>query len=114
MSFASTHKLPFEAAPWEFNDLLPVSPDSPILRFRIGTCEGIFFSDKESYTIIAIDNKYPGNGHLQDVFDWFENSCKRDKKSLRFVDIINHRFLKHLKEKQSFKGNSDMLEKKFK
>lgn len=91
--FESTHKLDFEIADWWYPG---------IILFRIGTCHGQWSSDDESYNIISVINEKPGNGHLQDVFDWFENSCKRDDKSLKVLEIMNPRFFTHLIEKRGF------------
>lgn len=110
--FESTHKLSFEAAEWEMAKVLPWLGGG-VIRFRVGTCEGIYSVTDKSYIIIAINNNAPGNGHLNDVFEWFENSCKRDKKSLCVADIINPLFFNHLKDKRGFTGSKTLLEKKF-
>lgn len=94
--FTSTHDLPFEVAPWEFDI------GEGFERFRIGTCGGLWRAKDNEYQILAIDNKEKGNGHLQDVFDWFINSCKRDKKNLRILEVWNKQFRKHLIEKRGF------------
>jgi len=95
--FTSTHNLTFEVAPWEFDI------GDRFERFRIGTCGGLWRCKDNEYQILAIDNKEKGNGHLEDVFDWFINSCKRDKKSLVILELWNRRFKKHLMEKRGFK-----------
>jgi hypothetical protein len=95
VEFKSTHNLYFETAPF-------YHPSAT--RFRVGTCTGIFSCDGDNYIIIGIGNDKQGNGHLQDVFDWFENSCKRDKKNLMVVEIMNKPFMKHLIEKRGFKA----------
>lgn len=107
-AFKSTHNLPFMTAPWEYN----VCPEIYIERFKVGTCQGIYQISAESYAIIAIDNKQPGNGHLNDVFEWFENGCKRDGKSLKVLELFNERFENHLKTKRGFTGTYN-LEKTF-
>lgn len=68
--FQSTHNLPFEIAPW-------VTPDFE--RFRIGTCTGVYGFHGENYAILGIINDTKGNGHFQDVLDWFYNSCVKQK-----------------------------------
>ena len=88
MDFESEHKLSFEARKWW------VSPDKQ--EFRVGTCEGVFYNDDKNYIILAIVNSFPGNGHFNDVLQWFENSCKRDNKNLVFECILNEEFKKHL------------------
>jgi len=96
--FVSKHNLPFEACPWES----PFNFEGNLMRFRIGSCTGLWCSEDESYDIIAIDNSKKGNGHFEDVLQWFENSCKRDKKQFRILEIINHNFMIHLIEKRGF------------
>lgn len=91
--FKTTHNLPFESAPW-------LTPH--FIRFRVGTCTGLWTSENKTYDILAIENAEPGNGHLNDVFEWFENSCKRDGKKLRVLEVWNKGFLKHLVEKRGF------------
>lgn len=99
--FRTTHNLAFEVAPWE--PFIPVPMTEGYMRFRIGTCEGLWTSDETSYKILAIDNTVPGNGHLQDVFEWFENSCRRDRKWLVVQEIMNKEFRTHLIKKRGFK-----------
>jgi hypothetical protein len=103
MQFATSHSLDFEIAPWISKDFI---------QFKIGTCYGLWRSTEDSYDILAIDNKEPGNGHLNDVFEWFEHSCKRDKKVLRVLEVMNKRFEIHLVDKRGFTGQYN-LEKKF-
>ena len=92
--FKSTHNLDFEVADWY---------DPTFQRFRVGTCEGLWGDDGKSYIIVDITNNSPGNGHLNDVFEIFENSCKRDGKSLKVVEIMNAGFMQHLINKRDFK-----------
>jgi hypothetical protein len=108
MTFKSTHNLNFLAAPWELSG---ISQDLNLSRFKIGTCSGLWGSDQHNYHILAINNSQPGNGHLQDVLDWFENSAKRDNKNLKFLEVWNKRFKKHLISKKGFKisGKDDLI-----
>jgi hypothetical protein len=94
LRFKSTHDLSFEVAKWELSN--------EFKRFRIGTCHGLWRAYHYSYDILAIDNDQPGNGHFEDVLEWFENSCKRDIKALRMLEVGNKRFAKHLIEKRDF------------
>jgi hypothetical protein len=103
--FKTSHNLPFEAAPWH---------DPEFALFRIGTCEGLWSSDARSYNIIAVTNKQSGNGHLNDVFEWFEHSCIRDGRTLKVVEIMNPEFMMHLINKRGFvKISGSNVEKKF-
>lgn len=94
MAFKTTHKLDFEAAPWPRHPLISL--------YRVGTCHGQWFVTESAYCIISIINETPGNGHLNDVFEWFFNSCRRDKKALIVMELMNERFKKHLMEKRGF------------
>jgi hypothetical protein len=107
--FQSTHNLDFLSAHW----------DNPANRhnwqvFKIGTCHGQWNMIDDSYVILAIINEKPGNGHLQDVFDWFENSCRRDNKSLKILHLWNYGFARHLITKRGFRYfNEEDLIKEF-
>jgi hypothetical protein len=79
--------------------------------FKIGTCHGLYRSTEVAYEILAIVNDQPGNGHLEDVFEYFERSCRRDHKALRVLEIWNERFKKHLISKRGFRadGRDDVI-----
>ena len=84
------------------------------MEFKVGTCSGLWQSTKKSYIILAIRNAIPNNGHLNDVLQWFEHSCRRDKKSLVISEfIINQGFKKHLIDKRGFitHGKDDVIKK---
>ncbi|MEK6884973.1 MAG: hypothetical protein AABY22_35405 [Nanoarchaeota archaeon] len=97
-SFITTHNLDFEA---------PESPYSFLFGdetklFRIGTCTGQWGCNKNGYYILSVINDEPGNGHLNDVFEWFEFSSKRDNKNLLVLECMNNRFYNHLISKRGF------------
>lgn len=93
--FQSTHKLEFLSGPW------PLDPEWFI--FHIGTCHGQWRSTPTAYEILSIVNYEPGNGHLGDVLEWFENSCKRDHRDLRVLHFENDFFRDHMIEKRGFR-----------
>lgn len=93
-AITTTHRLDFESAPWPRNE--------SIQMFKVGTCHGQWYSTQFAYHILSIINDEPGNGHLNDVFEWFENSCRRDGKVLIVEEIMNGRFGRHLCEKRGF------------
>jgi len=98
------HNLPFESCDW------PRDPN--IKMFRVGTCEGQWFSTDMAYCIISVKNDKPGNGHLEDVFEWFESSCKRDGKALMILEFFNPQFKEHCITKRGFvaiKGTNDVI-----
>lgn len=87
------HELDFENAPGNHGHDV----------FKIGTCEGQWGCTDNCYYILSVINTSPGNGHLNDVFEWFEYSCKRDNKSLLVLEIFNIEFFYHLVSKRGFK-----------
>lgn len=93
--FKTTHNLHFEVAPWPY--------EQSFMKFRVGTCEGLYTAFPGTYVIVAVTNNEPHNGHLNDVFEWFENSCKREKRNLRVAELMNPKFAIHLSEKRGFK-----------
>lgn len=70
--------------------------------FRVGTCEGQWGYTGDSYYILSVINKFPGNGHFEDVLAWFEYSCKRDNKNLLVLECMNKNFYQHLVTKRGF------------
>lgn len=113
MKFQSTHKLDFLAAPYsrQFTE----ADEPPWQEFKIGTCFGLWRANKQNYEILSFKNKESGNGHLEDVFEWFEQSCKRDKYNLVVIEVWNKRFEKHLIEKRGFevfkKENNSLIKR---
>lgn len=95
--FQSTHSLDFLSRRW----------DNPFniegyQEFKIGTCIGQWIAREKTYDILTVINDVPGNGHFQDVLDWFENSCRRDNKDLRILEVMNPGFRDHLLKKRGF------------
>jgi len=105
-AITTTHNLDFLSADWNLNPAFSC--------FKIGTVEGLWCCEGNSYCIIACTNSEPHNGHLDDVFEWFEYSCKRDGYSFKILELFNTRFKNHLINKCGFAdiGNNN-LEKKF-
>jgi hypothetical protein len=83
----------------------------PWRHFQIGTCVGQWRSVDNAYEILLIINKERGNGHLDDVFEWFEYACRRDGKALRIREVMNERFGQHLVDKRGFvqEQNEDLI-----
>lgn len=94
--FKSTHDLKFESRPWklgvELSKLIPGS--DKIMEFKVGTCNGQWFTDdnRNCFVILSIINHSPGNGHTDDIFEWFENSCKSYKYDLVVEKLMNQKF----------------------
>ena len=104
MTFVSEHKLDFEVAEWIMG---------PWVQFRVGTCHGLWLPTDKTYDILAIRNDKPGNGHFNDALQWFENSCKRDGRDFRFLEVWNKNLKAHLIKKRGFKdiGDDNVIKK---
>jgi len=106
--FKTTHELNFEVADWDPNKtkigkFLNLAMDtSAFLQFKVGTVYGLWTSTSDSYIILSIYNEEPGNGHFEDVLEWFYFSCVRDKKHLRIEELMNDDFVRHLREERGF------------
>lgn len=120
----TTHNLDFLVAPWKLPKWARLLvrlklireddsyPDIKWWLFRIGTCEGQWRATPEAFEILSIVNMQKGNGHLDDVFEWFEFSCKRNKLPLRILRFHNERFKQYLISQRGFKAINDQdLEK---
>lgn len=99
MEFRTTHNLPFECAQHVVHKV-----------FRVGTCHGQWGNTKDSFYILSIINNQKGNGHLQDVFEWFEHSCKRESMNLLVLCCFNKNFYQHLIDKRGFTKLDDNRE----
>ncbi len=98
--FKTTHNLPFLTRPWKAPFKIG---DETYIQFKVGTVTGVYFTDTQNYNILAVVNDKEGNGHFSDTLEWFEQSCRRDKMGLVFLELINNDFEKHLIEKHGFK-----------
>lgn len=88
------HNLEFEARPGRFAHM----------EYRVGTVTGQWGTTSDSYYVLSFLNHEPNNGHLDDVFEWFEFSCKRDENNLIILECFNERFYQHLLSKRDFKA----------
>jgi|SRR3989344_2959061 len=93
----TTHQLDFMATPSPYNFL-----GCNQILFKIGTTEGVYGNTSDSYYILAVKNTVKGNGHLNDVFEWFEYAAKRDNKNLLVLECFNKDFYNHLLQKRGF------------
>lgn len=114
--FQSTHKLDFEASPW----VSPITTDETWMKFKVGTCHGVYHTGEHKgvkhYAITAIMNGCPGNGHFDDVLEWFYHSCLRDHYDLVIEELCNEELSAHLRKKRGFSfinGKSDYVIKPF-
>ena len=102
--FQSTNSLEYKDRPIElFGEIMR--------EFKIGTVTGVYSHCDEYLRIINIENSSPGNGHFNDVFDWFFNSCITHGRGLMFVAVVNERLGDHLCNQRGFEKLSDSLNK---
>lgn len=105
--FHSTHNLPFEVAgKWE--------RDGTWQHYKVGTCYGLWRPKNKTNEILSILNDDPGNGHFQDVLEWFEYHCRMGKKALRIKEFfLNPGFKQHLINRRGFieEGKDDVIKK---
>ncbi len=90
-AITTTHNLNFEASESFLGRL-----------FRVGTCEGQWGGTADSLYILSVINNEPNNGHLNDVFEWFEYSCKQHHLNLLVLECFNSDFYDHLITKRGF------------
>jgi N-acetylglutamate synthase-like GNAT family acetyltransferase len=109
-AITTKHALDFMAMPW-YNDLVP--NNDGIMVFEVGTCHGQYLVSKEGLEIISITNDMPGNGHLEDVFEWFEFAAKQQGIDLYIRAFLNPQFKIHCIEKRGFRkfGTTDVMKK---
>lgn len=99
------HNLDFEARQWH--------RDKRVMEFKVGTCHGLYNFQGGRMVIISIVNDSPGNGHLEDVFEWFEFAAKAQGVDLMIAEFMNDRFKKHCIEKRGYKplGSENVIKK---
>jgi hypothetical protein len=95
-AITTEHKLDFMATVWH--------RDPGIMVFKVGTCHGQYVFSDQGLEIISIINDKPGNGHLNDVFQWFEYAARVQKLNLLIRAFMNNRFKKHCIKKRGFKA----------
>lgn len=59
------------------------------LIYKIGTCHGIYRTNKFSVDIIEMTNDEPANSHFDDVLQWFTEIARQERLPLRIVGILN-------------------------
>ncbi len=96
--FKSTHNLPFEVA-----ESKPIFKSFGYKNFRVGTCEGLWGDTGDSFFILSVINSQEGNGHFQDVLEWFEYSCKNYGKNLLVIECMNEKLYERLIKNNGFK-----------
>jgi hypothetical protein len=61
------------------------------LHFRVGTCRGLWRTTDDAYEILTVLNEKKANGHFSEAMKWFEQGCRRDRKSLLIREVWNLR-----------------------
>jgi hypothetical protein len=89
-------------------ELSPLTDD--VYRFFVGTCNGIFDVNAEGVNIIGITNENPGNGHVDDVFEWFEYAAAGADTRLWVREIYNQRFKQRCLTKRGFIQSSNPMD----
>lgn len=105
LAIETTHKLNFNTSLWisPFNILSQDDEDDiPWRIYHIGTMHGQFRITKDSIEILSFLNESPGNGHLQDVFEWFEFLSNTEGKPIVIRECWNPGFKQHLISKRGF------------
>lgn len=97
MKFKSPHKLKFKTAP----HLIGGAPTG-MEKFIVGTCHGLWVQHNLSVDMWAVINEKPGNGHMDDVIEWFFQIAKAGNVPIRVMDISNKTFYDELVEKWKF------------
>ena len=98
MSFQTTHNLDFLQA----TEGTDIGEGSILYGFKVGTCHGLFYQDEEAVCLLAVINDTRGNGHFDDVLEWFDFSAKRQKLHFDVVEVWNERLKSHLLGKRGF------------
>lgn len=112
-AITTTHGLNFEQAdvPKEKQDLLSLG--IYLYDFRVGTVYGQWYHKNNELCIFAIFNSVPGNGHVKDVFEWFEFACKEQKKNMRVTCILSNEFARMLELNGFSREGRDFIKKYF-
>ena len=117
MDFKTAHNLPFESRPYLIGinekDKFTPDPDHDWQEFKVGTCHGLYAHYNKAFHIVAIKNEEPGNGHFEDVLQWFEHSCIESNSNLKFCEVWNKEFRQHLILKRSFIDKGGYLVRKY-
>lgn len=117
--FKSTHLLTFYSRPWQPNEhsisILQLDmfgyresqmhdDGPPWQEFMVGTCTGQWRANVElkQYELLSIVNSEIGNGHFQDVLEWFEFSAARDRFDFVILEVVNEKLAFHLEDKRGF------------
>lgn len=79
-----------------------IEPGRTMAGYRVGTCHGLVCFTDDAIEILAVANEEPGNGHFNDVLQWFEYAAVDQGKILRVIELWNQPLKRHLIGKRAF------------
>ena len=92
-----------------YSNPLGLNVDEKWREFLIGSVKGIYFTTDKTYNIVAIQNTKGGNGHFEKAVKWFENSAKRDKYKIAFLETMNPKLGKWLTKQGYIKNENNYI-----
>jgi hypothetical protein len=82
-------------------------------EFNCGSVRGIYRTHEREFQILAVQNTAKKkNDHFDRVLKWFEQSCRRERHALAFLDVENPRLLEKLK-RLGFAGTHEKMTKSY-
>lgn len=100
--FRSTHGLKFKTMPH-----IIAGAFTGAERFEIGTVHGIWNVSTFSVDVFACINDEPGNGHMDDVFEWFFSIATERGLPVRVTNVSSEDFRQQLIDKWLFVPTKD-------
>lgn len=85
--FKSQHNLKVYVNPFTVAGI-----DAGVLQFKIGTTHGIFKNFSLSVDVFTVINDNPGNGHMEDFFEFFEAHAKKTNRVFRMCEVSDQEF----------------------
>lgn len=77
--------------------------ETKVGHYTCGTIDGIYdLNVEKAYTIVAIWNKVPHNGALDEFLSALEEVSDREKKPVRIVEFYNDRLRQHILKRKGW------------
>lgn len=73
--------------------------DSDMLRWKCGTCRGLYVVEPDRIMVSAIWNDCSHNGHFEIFMKRIEHYAKKNNLDLYFISFLNLRFKEYLKRR---------------
>jgi len=100
--FVSAHALRFFSRKWD-NPLFDIEEDVEHWdEYNVGTCIGQWRVTDKAVEILSFLNTERGNGHFEDVMQWFEFIAKAAQRPIVIYEVWNEQLRRHLTEKRGF------------